>query len=362
MTSPSLLRARALLLAPLLAALCTACGPGGPKRDTGNDNGGGTPTRSTGITIVAGNATLAGGADAQGTAARFNTPRGIVVDGAGNLYVADQLNYAIRKIATDGTVSTFAGALGAQLTSGNGDGNGNRARFSSPTAIAIDGSGNLFVLDGFAVRKITPSADVSTVATLPSGSGFGTSMQFVPAGIAVDKNGNLFVTTSVDTRRLAASNYRSTTLESGLAFDYSQGVDVLAPRGITVDSSGVAWEADLGNTISKIPVNASVPTRFAGVQGTIGNVDGNAGTARYGQVVALTVDGSGNLYAADAINGTVRKITSNAVTSTVAGRAGNGVLVEGGLPGSLATLRGITVDAANNLYVSSGNAIVKIAL
>ena len=340
------------LMATLMGALA-ACGPGGPKPETGNTGGSSGPT--PGIALVAGNATLSGRADAKGSSARFNTPRGIAIDSSGNLYVADELNYAIRKIAPDGTVSTFAGVLGTIRTSGTGDGNGSRALFVDPTALAIDASNNLFVLDGYAVRKITPSGDVSTLATLPSGS-LGANVQFQPAGIAVDGVDNLYVTTSVDLRRLtAASNYRtSVTLETGLAFDYGQAPDALAPRGVVVDAKNVTWLADLGNTISRVPADGNVPLRFAGTQGSRGNTDGVGANASFSQVVALTVDRNGNLYAADAVNAansTVRKITSDAVTSTVARRAG-----------TLTTLRGITTDGNGNLYVTEGNAVVKITL
>jgi sugar lactone lactonase YvrE len=351
----------AFVLAALLAALA-GCGPGGPKPATENTGGSSGPT--PGIALVAGNATLSGRADAKGADARFNTPRGIALDSGGNLYVADERNFAIRKIAPDGTVSTFAGVLGTIRTAGSGDGNGTRALFVGPTAIAIDAGNNLFVLDGYAIRKITPSGDVSTLTTLPSGSGFGSSIQFQPAGIAVDSNGDLLVTTSVDTRRLtAASSYRvSTTLESGLAFDYGQGVDVLAPRGVAVDTSDVGWLADLGNTISRVAAGGKVPIRFAGSQGTIGSANGAVGNARFGQVVALTTDKNGNLYAADAANFTIRKITSSAVTSTVAGIPGTNAFSTRGLPGTLTTLRGIVSDGGGNLYVTEGNAVAKITL
>lgn len=349
--------------AAALTAALAACGPGGPKPVTEN-TGGGSSGPSPGISLVAGNATISGASNAKGASARFNTPRGIAIDSSGNLFVADTGNYAIRKIATDGTVTTFAGALGTALAGGTGDGNGTRARFAMPTAITIDASNNLFVTDNFTIRKITPSADVTTLVTLPSGSGFGSSMQFQPAGIAVDSADNLFVTTSVNTIRLtASSSYRTTnTLESGSGFNYGQASGVLAPRGIAVDTSGVAWVADLTNTISYVSVNANVLTHFAGIQNTTGSANGNAGNTSFGQVVALTVDPSGNLYAADAVNYTIRKITPSAVTSTVAGVTGRNVYSTGGLPGTLTTLGGITNDGNGNLYVTEGNAVVKIVL
>lgn len=349
-------RLRALCAGLLAAALCAACGPGGPKRETddggGSDGGGGS---TSALSLVAGNATVSGTANANGSSARFNTPRGIAVDGAGNLYVADSGNYAIRKIATDGTVSTFAGLIGA---SGTADGNAAHARFSNPTALTIDASGNLFVTDGMAIRKITSGADVSTVTT-GAGAGFGSDIQMMPAAIAVDSSGNLYVTTGVDTRRIATS-LRATQLESGS----TDGVpsDLLVPRGVAVDSGNTAWIATLGNTIGRATSGASSVTNFAGTQGTTGSADGNATTVRFQQVVALTVDASGNLYAADAVNNTVRKITSSAVTTTIAGTAGFNQLATGGLPGRLADLHGITNDGKGNLYVTSGNAVAKIVV
>jgi sugar lactone lactonase YvrE len=91
------------------------------------------------------------------------TPSGIAVDGAGNLYVADSNNYTIRKIAPTGVVSTLAGLAGVR---GNVDGTGSAARFSSPNSVAVDAAGNVYVSDTVnnAIRKITPAGVVTTFA------------------------------------------------------------------------------------------------------------------------------------------------------------------------------------------------------
>jgi len=353
---PSRLRVR-LLCAGVAALLC-ACGPGGPKRET-NNGGGGETGPSTGISVLAGDASTGGTADKKGTAARFNTPRGLAVDTSGNVYVADEGNFTIRKIAPDGTVSLFAGLAGA---SGTTDNKGNRARFTQPTAITIDGSGDLYVMDGPAIRKITPDGTVTTVTRLAFGN-FGIDAQNMPAGIAADGSGNLYVTSGVDTRRIPISNpNRAVTLETG-AVAPIYGTAQLVPRGVVVDPDGTAYIADLTRTLSKATSGATALTSFVGARNQAGNADGNASTARFQQLIALTIDKNGNLYGADAINNTVRKITTpDGIVTTVAGSATSTTLRTGKLPGSFAQLRGIAVDSSGTLYATSGNAVVKIIL
>jgi sugar lactone lactonase YvrE len=360
--SSSRARMRVRFACAALAALCTgaltACGPGGPKQKTADDGGNGDNTGpSRGITLVAGSATLYGSRDDKGAKATFNTPRGIVVDASGNLFVADELNRVIRKIAPDGTVSTFAGAAGVQ---GSINGNGARARFTDPTALAIDAGGNLFVLDGYLIRKITSSADVTTLTELAH-NGIADNLRFHPAGIAVNGSGDLFVTTVTDTSRLQPPRYQVTnTLESGTAIDYGLADGVLTPRGVAVDANGVVYVADLRYTISRATTGAAALTHLAGVQGRRGHQDGSGSTALFNQVVALTVAKDGAVYAADAQSNTIRKISADGETSTLAGRDGATTLVTGGLLGSLANVAGIASDANGYLYVTTGNAVVKI--
>jgi len=139
--------------------------------------------------------TVGGYRDATGTDARFFGPAGIAIDGDGNLYVSDDLNHRIRKITPAGVVSTLAGSgIG-----GYKDGSRTEAQFNSPSGIAVDRSGNVYVADrdNNMIRKITPDGVVSTLAGNKAG-GFkdatGTAAQFIyPLGIAVDMTGNVYV-------------------------------------------------------------------------------------------------------------------------------------------------------------------------
>jgi hypothetical protein len=128
----------------------------------------------------------------------------VVVDGTGNLYVADSGNYTIRKVATDGTVSTLAGLAGSF---GGTDGTGSAARFFEPQALTLDADGNLYVGDTLAVRRITPGGVVTTLAggvgIDDQADGTGAAAQFVYANaITYDGVSTLYVCDSSTIRKV----------------------------------------------------------------------------------------------------------------------------------------------------------------
>jgi sugar lactone lactonase YvrE len=153
------------------------------------------------VTTLAGQAGTPGYADGNGTAAQFNTPRGVAVDSAGNVYVADTFNHTIRKIDSSGNVTTFAGLAGH---AGQADGTGGAARFRQPRGVAVDSAGNVYVGDSAneSIRKITPAGVVTTLAGSPDGNsgsadGTGSAALFnFPYGVAVDTSGNVYVADS----------------------------------------------------------------------------------------------------------------------------------------------------------------------
>ena len=271
------------------------------------------------VTTLAGTAGVTGCADGAGAAAQFNSPSGVAVDLAGIVYVADAGNGTIRKIMPNGAVTTLAGTAGAF---GSVDGLGAAARFHGPTALAVDGVGNVFVGDGDsigtpgnyggAIRKITPAGRVTTIA-----------------GLAGDHG-------SVD-------GYATTA-----RFD--------DPQSVAADTAGNVYLADTANsTIRKITA-AGVVTTFAGVAGQTGSVDGIGTAARFNQPTGVAVDLAGNVYVADHDNDTIRKITQAGVVTTLAGTAGCFGTADG--TGTAAAFHhpvGLAVDSGGNLYVSDGD-------
>ncbi|MFI5161783.1 MAG: NHL repeat-containing protein [Sphingobacteriales bacterium] len=147
------------------------------------------------VTTLAGNGN-SGSADGVGANATFNNPTGVAVDGSGNVYVADFLNSEIRKVTTNGTVTTLAGSAD---TVGSANGTGSSALFYFPNSLTVDASGNVFVTDDInnLIREVSPAGVVTTVAgsgSAGSANGIGTAASFNdPSGIAVDATGNLYI-------------------------------------------------------------------------------------------------------------------------------------------------------------------------
>ena len=348
--------------AAALLLLCSACGDGIPK-DEDDEDGGESPLPQAALSILAGDPTLEGTMDGTGTAARFKSPRGIAIDTDDNLYVADTGNFVIRKITPAGVVTTVAGAAG---TSRFADGDPGNARFEDPVAVAVNRRGTIYVADNLRIRSITSAGRVSTIATIPIGSNVSASrvVSAEPGAIAVDANDNLFITNSYSTRRIAGNN--TLMLEGQSVVNNLTGGSLFEPRGVAVDNNNNVFAFDLDREISRWNPNGVIGVNnmifLAGAANARGSSNGVGTAARFEQVVALTVDPRGNVYAADAINNLVRRITPEGVVTTVAGTTRSTTLRTGDLPGSLADVRGVVTDGKGNLYVTSGNAVVKIRL
>jgi sugar lactone lactonase YvrE len=150
------------------------------------------------VTTFAGLAGSYGTADGTGSAARFNWPSSLTIDANGNLFVADNQNSTIRKVTSAGVVTTIAGF---PRSGGAADGTGNVARFYNPNGLAVDAAGNIYVADtgNNAIRKVTQAGVVTTLAGQSgnpgSADGIGSVVRFKsPTGVAIDNSGNLFIT------------------------------------------------------------------------------------------------------------------------------------------------------------------------
>jgi hypothetical protein len=347
-----------------------------------------------------------GSADGIGSAAEFNNPTGIAVDSAGNVYVADTYNYTIRRITPGGLVSTFAGSAGIY---GGTDGTGRAALFSSPQGLAADSSGNVYVADSSVIRKITPTGVVSTIAgggslmvSPPDTNYLGTNLVitapptdvdgpgtnatfFSPQGLAVDSAGNVYVADTVNQliRKIApvGTNWIVSTIAGNPSLTNAYGLVISGsadgtgtnaqfdyPKGVAVDSAGNLYVADtLNNTIRKMtPAGTNwMVTTIAGqvgVNGINGMVaDGMGTNATFNNPTSIAMDSAGNLYVADTLNNTIRKMTpagTNWVVSTLAGSAQQmiGSADGTGTNAQFFWPSGVAVDGSGNIYVAdTGN-------
>jgi hypothetical protein len=318
------------------------------------------------VTTLAGLKGSAGSDDGIGNAARFFYPVGIAVDSADNLYVADSYNATIRKITPAGLVTTVAGSAG---NTGSDDGLGSAARFVLPQGVAIDKDDNLYVADTFAntVRKITPDRIVSTMAGLPadenggSADGIGGDARFaVPAGVAGDSAGNIYVADSGNQtiRKVTPTGVVSTLAGLARSVGNADGTGDAArfnyPEGVAVDSHDNIYVADTNNSMIRKVTPAGFVTTLAGSPGS-GNTDGTGSAARFSYPRGLAVDTADNIFVADTLNDTIRKVTPDGVVTTVAGLGMNGVWFD--------RPSGVAVDGSGNVYVAdtSHSMIRKIA-
>jgi sugar lactone lactonase YvrE len=302
------------------------------------------------ITIFAGSG-ASGTADGTGTAARFSNPLNIARDAQGNLYVTDNSNHTIRKITSEGVVTTFAGTAGQ---SGDTDGTGSAARFNGPTDICIDASGNLFVTESLAnrVRKITPQGVVTVFAGSATGvSGYadatGTNARFnAPSAITIDAQGNLYVYDSANTkiRKITPAGV-VTTLGS-----FSSANDLyMSPQGTLY----ISWNSAIGK-VATTGLNTGVTTLWVGSNNTTGFADGAAADARFNYILGMSADADGNLYVTDRENRRIRKITPTGAVSTFAGNGTQG-LANGAITQATFTRPiGISVSSAN-IFLVEGN-------
>jgi uncharacterized protein (TIGR03437 family) len=300
-------------------------------------------------------------------------PDGIAVDSAGNIFVADQNNNRIRKVALSGIITTVAGNGNTQFAGDGGQATSSTVYIAGMhNGLAVDAGGNLYIADDghHRIRKVDPNGIITTVAGngSPNYSGDGVAATktslFRPTGVAVDPAGNFYIadTNNFRVRKVDTSGTITTIAGTGaIAYTGDGGPAINAtftePTGVAVDSLGNVYVADRGsaNVVRKIDRLSGIITTVAG-NGTVG-FSGDGGPAIHAQfsdLRSVTVDAAGNLYLSDYGNHRVRKVDSTGTVTTIAGNGSNAPNNgDGGPPTSANVLPAdIAFDNAGNYYIA----------
>jgi sugar lactone lactonase YvrE len=321
------------------------------------------------ITSVAGNGGSAFTGDGgPATSASLNSPIGVATGASGTLFIADLNNARVRKVDTAGVISTVAGN-GSFGFSGDG-GPASGASLANPLQVAVDGSGNLFIVDqsNGRVRKVNAAGIITTVAGngtfnfggdggLATSAGLGTLTD-----VAIDAAGNLFVTDRATgtVRKIDTAGIITTVAGGGSGGDGgpATAASLANPTGVAIDSTGNLFIAERNNRRVRKVDAAGIITTVAG-NGTSG-FGGDGGLATNATVDSpndVAVDRAGNLFIADQNSGRIRKVDAAGIITTVAGNGTSGFNGDGGaaINASLSTPAAVAVDEFGNLFIADQN-------
>ncbi|MBI4889575.1 MAG: hypothetical protein HY821_03050 [Acidobacteria bacterium] len=275
--------------------------------------------------------------------ASLNDPRGMCLDGNGNLYIAEYKGHRVRRVTPSGVITTV---VGTGVEGGAGDGGpATAAQLSGPVSVAFDGAGNMYIGEygGDRVRKVTPQGTVSTLVHLVTAS-----------SVLPDQDGSVWVTTILDLNKVSPTGGVSKLTGSGaLGF----------PRDVAQDPAGNLIVSDSKNYIWKVTKNG-VLSKIAGTGVSGYGGDGPAATALMNSPEGVAVDPAGNIYIADTFNSRVRMIDGENNMLAIAGDGSFTTRGEGG-PALAASIQGpwdVIVDRSGNLYVAVrySNRVVKL--
>jgi hypothetical protein len=327
-----------------------------------------TPGATT--STVAGTGTVGYSGDSgQATSATFASPSAVAYDASGNLYIADRDNHVVRMVSPAGIVTTVAGT--GQPGFGGDNGAATSAYLDSPSGVAVDASGNLYIADSHNQRvRIVSNGQITTVAGngtagfVGDGSSATAAELSLPNAVAVDTSGNLYIADTNNHRiRKVSSGTITTIAGSGEEFFSGDGGSATAaaldsPTGVAVDTAGNLYIADRlnhrvrmvspGGTISTIAGSGS-----ASFSGSFGGDGASATQAVLAKPSGVVTDAAGNIYIADSDNHRLRQV-SNGVIATVAGTGDQGFGGDNG-PAAQAVLntpRSLAVDASGNLAIA----------
>ncbi|MEU9337088.1 RICIN domain-containing protein [Streptomyces sp. NPDC048290] len=340
--------------------------------------GGGNPIPP--ISTAAGTGTAGfSGDNGPATAAQLNRPYGVAVDSNGTVYFSDYNNHRVGKIATDGRISTVAGN-GAAGFRGDG-GPAASAQLNGPREVAVDGAGNLYIVDAnnHRVRKVATNGVISTVAGngaagFSGDGGPATAAQLnLPLGVAATKGGVLYIAeyNNHRVRRVAADGVISTVAGNGAAGFAGDGGPATAarlnrPYGVAVDSAGNLYITDSENhRVRKVATDGEISTVAGNGTGGFAGDGGPATAAQLNLPLGVVADSTGALWITDHRNHRVRKVTADGKMSTAAGTGTAGFGGDGGPATSaqLNALYGLAVDSVDTVYIADhvNNRIRRIA-
>lgn len=321
-------------------------------------------TQSSTVSTFAGTAGTSGSGTGTGSGAQFYDPQGLAPDAAGNLYIADTFNSVIRELTTGAVESTYAGnGTQGSFTSPTP---APKAEFDNPTGVAVDVNTNVFIADtqNDVIVKIS-AGTASVLAGTPTSVGNSDSPGALfnqPQGVAVDASDNVYVADTGNglIRKITSGGTVATIAGNKTAsgcVDNATGTSATFdhPSGILLYNSYLYVTDWMCQTVRKVSLTSPYAvTTIAGGAGQSGFIDGTGIAARFNAPGGIAVDASGNLYVADSLNSTIRKIWPSGLVQTLAGSAASSGHADGS--GSAALFwnpYGITYNAHNgDLYVT----------
>ena len=301
--------------------------------------------------------------------ALLHGPRGVAVDRAGNVYIGDTQNNRVRRVDTRGIITTFAGT-GARFSSRGDGGPASRADLWHPSGLVFDNAGNLYIAasGNRSIRRVDTNGIITTIAGTGEHGFSGDGGPAVRAqlawtrDVAVDDNGNVYIAdySNARIRRVDAGGIITTIAGTG-EHDYrgdggpAARAQLRSPEGVAVDRAGNLLIADTNNNrIRRVDARGFITTL---VGGGIGGDHGPAVQAQLKSPVGVAVDGAGNLLIADGENYRIRRVDSRGIITTIAGTGALGFSGDH-VPAVAARISrpfGVALDRAGSVFISDSN-------
>jgi sugar lactone lactonase YvrE len=330
-----------------------------------------SPNSSGSVTTVTGSGGTTGGEGVPATNALLFYPADVTMDDLGDLFIADQQDNLVRKVDTNGIITIVAGNGtfgGPSRLQELGDGGPAIDASLSPSGVALNGSGELFIadFDDLRVRKVGTNGIITTVAGggMETGNGVpAIDAGLYPARVAVDAMGNLIIADLYRNcvRKVDANGIITTVAGGGSAgTSFGDGgaatnAVLVDPLGLAFDASGELFIADEGhNTIRKVDTNGIISTVAGNGVAAFAGDGGMATNASLNSPNGVAVDAAGNLFISDTDNNRIRKVDTNGIITTVAGTGVGGYGSDGGpaLDASFDNPKGIVLDGLGDLFIA----------